>query len=946
MRSTNKLNFSLISKRLTCKNSSIKESSLLQEDSKNKANSEKLYTDINSMIESNNNIPNVQIQSQLNKLLVSMYNTECASDYWYYPLDIAQKFTDKYISTQNFIVERFCDSILPYSDSLSNIKSCLEYNDVILSDENKRLITEKVNLLSAADRIINNHNNISKRYNMESESKAYNSLGLKYLVDSVAMKIDTYAGIKPYQKMNLVIEEIYYLLNKEGKKYDTQDLVKYTLEYFLLENTFISKSDLDNFNRALVENYLLEEADLEKIEPIFNVKDPADSISSMTVKFYTYPEKNCNNLKELVISVLHKTSKEDIVANFDKLIYFLWDLFNSSVLDGESDHISPILWEIRHYIEACTTTTSSDIIPNKLFNKNDIATIIDKLAEIRHTLWNYRQANPMFQRRVDIFLSLLEYMGEQLISVRDMLYSDTNIENINKINSCEESVDIKKFKTIYFTEIMNYAETLNNLISVKESKTKLQFTNVSSNVFSFPVMRENFYSYIGADNKAEITLRQYMISTAVYKESEVVNYLDNICNECNDILAANNIDNLVCYYLTTESIAEIRLKDKRELILDEAAIKMINESYDIDSQMYIDCLEETSKYLSVAEELPDVNLEDYLLDFSRYKTFTKEHFELALEALKYIDIDDDTLKLFAERFNEYQFTTVLESSGVEAINLLSLQEKTVLKEVTDLCRTKPLTFEIPGEIQTEATSYLVALFENLADDWDDIEDDGEDDDEEEKPKKSEKEEDKENEEKLKKDPKYNKDAKDSENYKPSRSRSKISLNKLKLGILGLHNKFKEMSNKEKEVSRNLDNSVRALVKSMKGMFVSDRREAIIKGSLIPSFSRCIKNGIILAGLGVATSSVVVPAIAAVGGIALSKRLTYKERMILLDDIETELDVVEKELSIAESNNKMNQYRALLQYKKELQRQYQRIRYNVRVGKDILPGSATGVPNNH
>ena len=69
-------------------------------------------------------------------------------------------------------------------------------------------------------------------------------------------------------------------------------------------------------------------------------------------------------------------------------------------------------------------------------------------------------------------------------------------------------------------------------------------------------------------------------------------------------------------------------------------------------------------------------------------------------------------------------------------------------------------------------------------------------------------------------------------------------------------------------------------------------------------------------------------------------------MILLDDIETELDVVEKELSIAESNNKMNQYRALLQYKKELQRQYQRIRYNVRVGKDILPGSATGVPNNH
>ena len=39
---------------------------------------------------------------------------------------------------------------------------------------------------------------------------------------------------------------------------------------------------------------------------------------------------------------------------------------------------------------------------------------------------------------------------------------------------------------------------------------------------------------------------------------------------------------------------------------------------------------------------------------------------------------------------------------------------------------------------------------------------------------------------------------------------------------------------------------------------------------------------------------------------------------------------------------MKKYRALLKYKKDLQRQYQRIRYNVRVGKDILPGSAAGI----
>ena len=33
------------------------------------------------------------------------------------------------------------------------------------------------------------------------------------------------------------------------------------------------------------------------------------------------------------------------------------------------------------------------------------------------------------------------------------------------------------------------------------------------------------------------------------------------------------------------------------------------------------------------------------------------------------------------------------------------------------------------------------------------------------------------------------------------------------------------------------------IRSMQKALISDRREAIIKGSVIPSFSRCIKNGI-------------------------------------------------------------------------------------------------------
>ena len=125
------------------------------------------------------------------------------------------------------------------------------------------------------------------------------------------------------------------------------------------------------------------------------------------------------------------------------------------------------------------------------------------------------------------------------------------------------------------------------------------------------------------------------------------------------------------------------------------------------------------------------------------------------------------------------------------------------------------------------------------------------------------------------------------------------------------------------------------------MMTNNRREAIIKGSLIPSFSRCLVAGITLAGI--ATVNLPLAIITAMGGIACSAHLNKKERLLLLDEIETELEVVDKELNIADSNNNMKKYRALLRYKKELQRQYQRIKYNIRIGKDII-SSDVGVTN--
>ena len=162
--------------------------------------------------------------------------------------------------------------------------------------------------------------------------------------------------------------------------------------------------------------------------------------------------------------------------------------------------------------------------------------------------------------------------------------------------------------------------------------------------------------------------------------------------------------------------------------------------------------------------------------------------------------------------------------------------------------------------------------------------------------------------------------------------------------MGLKKKAKDLSSKEQALSRNADLSFNMFMRNLNKALISDRREAIIKGSVIPSFSKCIKIGILLAGLGWVTSNPAIPCIIALGGLAVSKRLTSKERTLLLDDIAVELQVIDKEIQMAESKDQTKKLRELLRTKKELQRQYQRIRYNSRIGKDLLP-STTGLNSN-
>lgn len=150
--------------------------------------------------------------------------------------------------------------------------------------------------------------------------------------------------------------------------------------------------------------------------------------------------------------------------------------------------------------------------------------------------------------------------------------------------------------------------------------------------------------------------------------------------------------------------------------------------------------------------------------------------------------------------------------------------------------------------------------------------------------------------------------------------------KVKIAAENLRRFALKAKDKDKEVSMKLDSELNRTIKAAKKAMISDSRENIIKGSFLPSASRCIHIAL-AAG---ATSVLINPVIAVIGligYIGCSKVLTEKERNLIVDDIDIEIKMCDKYLNIAESKEDLTAVREIMKTKRDLERQRNRILYN-------------------
>lgn len=153
-------------------------------------------------------------------------------------------------------------------------------------------------------------------------------------------------------------------------------------------------------------------------------------------------------------------------------------------------------------------------------------------------------------------------------------------------------------------------------------------------------------------------------------------------------------------------------------------------------------------------------------------------------------------------------------------------------------------------------------------------------------------------------------------------------NTLKLAVNRLKKTAVKLKDKDRQISSSIDVAVNNVSKGMETAMMNGNREAVIKGKILPSASKCIK---IACGLGVAW--VVNPAIAviaAIGGFACSAKLRSRERQLILDDLDIELKMCERYIKQAEDKNDLKKVRQLEMIQRNLLRQQQRLKYKMHV----------------
>ena len=714
---------------------------------------------------------------------------------------------------------------------IRNIIPCLKrgsYNDFISSveessigDINKDKLIESAKMYKSIDRILDNHKKLSKRFDLSFYNSAAKTDREK--INQICEFVDTYNGLSPFIKFNIALEELVYLGNMNGNIMDTNSIVEFVTDYFLLRNNN-SDADIQSYKRALLESKVIDDMSLSRVEYLVEDKEQdefyVESFMDEINNWKLDPEKNAEGLIKIF-----KENYSDI--NKLNYVYNILEEYND-INDLESISISSI---VRNDIDNFSLRESSNMMSLlESFGEKDDTDILDTLKNVRE--------------------------AEETDSIYDNCTPDEPMTF-----TTDEFDTIKMHNLI--SDSQKAAEFIANMDKSAAKECAMTLDQEYNDVGAFD--RSNIKDYVDENGYISILLASYKSD-----DNLNMNFIESVTRCLNNILSNSNSR---AYYVVENSNCDIYLKSNYKIIL---TLKEESErSFPYSMKARILELNDILENVSIYESKIFTDIMDKMHNRSYAANISVEEYNLVKESLFGI-VDEGVFDEFTylckeeanpdyDKFNIYS-TSILEFGSYED-NMARLQ---FCAQVMNI----PYENE-NGDIVQEA----------------------------------------------------------------------VNLNNLRLAWQGIKSKLKHGGAKVKEASRDLDASFNNLLRGLKSFFVSDHREQIIKGQINPSLSKIIAIAIGLAGLSgvgafTGAGKIALPAITAVAGIALSKHTEKKERSLILDEIDIELKVLDREIQRAESDGSPKKYRQLLTIQKNLQRERQRIYYGIASKGRRLPIPST------
>ena len=811
---------------------------------------------------------------------------------------------------------KFAHEVVPYIEKLEGLKDSLRQYS--LAESTLETINEAIKVNKICDRIVINDAKLSKRFNFDKFIRENHYKPFDQTVIKCCEMLDTYST-PSYAKLNIALEELSYIYQKNAMEYDRPRMVQLVTEYFL-SNGNIDKDELDNFATILKENYCISDTDLAHISYVteefvdpegddqeaynpYDLSKVLDKLNNCVAIFNAFKLSEKKSLEDLM-GVYNRISEEPVNYQIEALDE-LFDWLINFGIDIYQKEINDLITGIKHYLES---------VLEKAKAENQLGKFLDAINNGEAKIRTFDDYMTKYGKLYDVLAKIEEDI--ELSNQEMMSESQSLMESM--LNESDDIISIQEFKILKFQNLLRYAHDINKKLKKKEGKFMTKVKNKAVEVFQSVknwlnedydmslIKEENILDCISAKGNFDYTISIYEASKPEYV-SDVRSALDEFCKENTKAEEGNFV-----YYVESGNLFEIHISNNTHVYMTEAEEAEWSHIFTEAEQAYAGYMMNMLESLEKYDELFESNLHE---GFAKIEdTLTADGVLGIIEASKYLVnmIPLSRLQEIADNYADNNPTDYIGNTAIsQALDNWRLEES----DMDMVLDTMSLLSEaIDNELLTEEkinTKVDTSIKANN--------------------KKPEKKEDKPAEEKGKL-------AQAKDNAKENLEKiqkTKFNFNTLKYAMEDLKLKSKNAGDKAQQASNTLNMYVEKFINAVKSLYTNDDREQIIRGSIIPSFKQIMGRLLVIAGLSggvgiffTSSAAVFTAVLSTFVTIALSKKSTDKERALMLDELDIEMDVCEKEMQRAESAGQMKKYRALSYRLTKLKREYQRIRYNI------------------